>query len=166
MKRVHIVGRKNHGKTTLIVELLEEFRRRGVRAGSVKHSAHYHELDPPGKDSYLHRQAGADPAAIVSNNLIGMFLARHPATDCYARMAPLFADCAVVLVEGDIEASAVKLEVWRAERGTVPLARERGDIRAVISDDQPDVTSSIWPRSDLAALADRILGLAATGGTP
>ena len=57
MNRIHIVGRKNHGKTTLIVEVLAEFHRRGIRVGAIKHSAHRRELDPPGKDSYRHREA-------------------------------------------------------------------------------------------------------------
>lgn len=29
MKRLHVIGGKNHGKTTLIVELVREFARRG-----------------------------------------------------------------------------------------------------------------------------------------
>jgi hypothetical protein len=30
MKRLHIIGGKNHGKTTLVVELVKELTRRGV----------------------------------------------------------------------------------------------------------------------------------------
>lgn len=51
MKLIHIVGRQNHGKTTLIVELLEEFARQAIVVGTIKHSSHAHELDRPGKDS-------------------------------------------------------------------------------------------------------------------
>jgi molybdopterin-guanine dinucleotide biosynthesis protein B len=157
MNRIHIVGRKNHGKTTLIVELLEEFRRRGVSVGSVKHSAHRHELDPPGKDSYRHRAAGANPAAIVSRNLVGVFVRRDEITDCYAVIGPLFSGCKLVLVEGDIDARAPKIEVWRACRGTPCLATERDDILAVVSDDSPPVSLPVWPRGDIAHLADRLL---------
>ena len=52
MKRLHIVGGKNHGKTTLIMELVKELNRRGQTVGTIKHTHHQHELDVPGKDSY------------------------------------------------------------------------------------------------------------------
>lgn len=159
MKRVHIVGRKNHGKTTLIVELLEEFRRQGIRVGSIKHSAHRHELDLPGKDSYRHREAGANPAAIVSRSLIGVFVPRDEATDAYATIAPLFAQCALVLVEGDIHAAAPKIEVWRECQETNCLANERDDILAVVSNDAPPVSAPIWPRQGLARIAENLLEL-------
>ena len=55
--------KNDRGKTTLLIELVEELTRRGVRVGTIKHSSHSHELDTPGKDSFRHRQAGATPAA-------------------------------------------------------------------------------------------------------
>lgn len=160
MRRIHIVGRRNHGKTALIVDLLGEFRRRGIRVGSIKHSAHRHELDPPGKDSYRHREAGADPAGIISRNLMAVFVPRSADDNCYDRLAPLFADCELVLVEGDIEATGTKIEVWRAAMGTTCLVGEHCDIRAIVSDDQPEANVQVWPRSDLGLLADRLLALA------
>ncbi len=157
---VHIVGRKNHGKTTLVVDLVTEFCRRDVRVGTIKHSRHWHDLDAPGKDSHRHRDAGANPAAIVTADALGVFLRREPGADSYARLAPWFADCDLVLIEGDLEASGLKLEVWRAAAGTPCLASEYPQIAAVVSDDAPAVDVPVWPRSDVAALADRVLALA------
>lgn len=158
MNRIHIVGRKNHGKTTLIVELLHELRARGVRVGSIKHSSHAHELDTPGKDSHRHRQAGAEPASIVTPDSIGLFLPR-PATSVYDLLEPLYADCELVVVEGNIDAVGIKIEVWRAEMGTPCLASERSDIAAVISDDQPPVSTPVWPRGAVTRIVDRIVAL-------
>ena len=64
--RIHVVGRRNHGKTTLLVELVEELCRRGLRVGTLKHSSHTHELDTPGKDSHRHRLAGLNAAVRAS----------------------------------------------------------------------------------------------------
>lgn len=153
---IHIVGRKNHGKTTLVVDLVREFCRRNIRVGTIKHSRHAHELDTPGKDSHRHRQAGGNPAAILTQDSIGVFLHRDEGDDCYQRLAPLFADCDLVLVEGDIEAGGINVEVWRQTMGTPCLAAERGDITAVVSDDQPPVTVPVWPRNDLTRLAEQI----------
>ena len=62
------------------------------------------------------------------------------------------------LVEGNHTAEgAEKIEVWRAATGTAPIASERGDIRAVITDDPLETGAPIWPRADVPAIADRIL---------
>ena len=157
MKRIHIVGRQNHGKTRLTVELIRELTQRGYRTGSVKHSSHVHELDTPGKDSFRHRQAGANPAAIVTTELIGLYLPITDDTDFYARLAVFYADCDLVLVEGNIDHQGVKIEVWREEVGGDCLASQRKDILAVVTDDQPDVDVPLWPRSDVSALADKVV---------
>jgi molybdopterin-guanine dinucleotide biosynthesis protein B len=156
MNRIHIVGRRNHGKTTLVVDLVREFCRRGIRVGTIKHSRHAHELDSPGKDSYLHRAAGGQPAAVITHDSIGVFMNRDGGCD-YQRLEPLFADCQLVVVEGHIDAPGIKLEVWRAEMNSPCLAAERDDIAAVITDDHPDVSGPIWPRRDVARLVDLIL---------
>ncbi len=118
MKRIHIVGRKNNGKTKLVMDLVGEMVRRGLRVGTIKHSPHNHELDVPGKDSFRQREAGANPAAIVTQQLIGLFAPRDPDGDVYERLGAMFADCDLVLVEGDIEADGMKIEVWRETVGT------------------------------------------------
>ncbi|MHC4406466.1 MAG: molybdopterin-guanine dinucleotide biosynthesis protein B [Planctomycetota bacterium] len=160
MNRIHIVGKKNHGKTTLIVALIEELTRQGVRVGAIKHSAHAHELDTPGKDSYRQRRAGARPAAVVTADLIGLYVPRTPKTDFYELVAPMFRGCDLVLVEGHLDCDGVKVEVWRREAGETCLAAGRSDVAAVVSDDQPEVDVPVWPRSDLPRLAANVRALA------
>ena len=70
---------------------------RRSRAGTIKHTSHAHELDTPGKDSFRHRQAGADPVAIVSKDLIGVYLPRDPRADFYDCLVGIFAGCDLVL---------------------------------------------------------------------
>lgn len=142
-----------------MVELIEEFTRRGVRIGSIKYSAHVHEPDQPGKDSYRHRRAGANPAAFVTRDVVGVFLRRDAGTDIYAQVAPLFADCEFVLVEGDFQHPGLKIEVWRATIDGSCLAAEHAGMAAVVTDDQPKVAVPIWSRHDVPGVADRILAL-------
>ncbi|MGW8188468.1 MAG: molybdopterin-guanine dinucleotide biosynthesis protein B, partial [Desulfobacterales bacterium] len=40
-----IVGKSGSGKTTLIEKLVPELKRRGLRIGTIKHSAHKIEMD-------------------------------------------------------------------------------------------------------------------------
>ena len=157
MQCIHIVGRQNHGKTTLMVELLKELTRRGLRPGTLKHTSHSHELDMPGKDSFRHRQSGANPVAIVSKDLIGVYLPRDPEADFYESLAPMFADCDLVLVEGHLDGPGTKIEVYRQSVGGVPLAAERTGIMAVVSDDPVSTRVPVWPRRDIVGLVDRIL---------
>ncbi len=158
---LHIIGRKNSGKTTLIVELLRELSARGLRVGSIKHTHHRHELDVPGKDSFRHREAGASPVAILSPNMTAVFRPHSPGDsgDSYAWLAPHFLDCNLVLVEGDSQVSGLKIEVWRAAAGTGPMANEDASILAVVSDDQVAVTQPIWPRANIAQVANLVLEL-------
>jgi molybdopterin-guanine dinucleotide biosynthesis protein MobB len=164
MQRIHIVGRKNHGKTQLVVELVEEFARRGLRVGTVKHTHHRHELDTPGKDSHRHRTSGAAVVGVVSQGMSAVFVptpANIGSRDRYAAMAPMFADCDIVLVEGDSQTDAPKVEVWREIQQTAALAADDASILAVVTDDLPDVRVPLLQRSDVPQLADWLLAHAA-----
>jgi molybdopterin-guanine dinucleotide biosynthesis adapter protein len=156
MRRIHIVGRQNHGKTTLIVELLSEYARQGIVVGSIKHTGHSHELDTPGKDSYRHRQAGARPAAAITADLIGLWIPSAAIADPYALIAPMFSSCQLVLVEGDVETPAIKIEVWRESVGSPPLAATHKGIHAIVSDDAPPSALPVWPRREVSRLTRRI----------
>ena len=166
--RVHIIGGKNHGKTTLLEELVVEFRSRGLRVGTIKHTHHHHELDTPGKDSHRHREAGAAVIGILSPSMSAIFRpteksdANEPRDpeQRYESLAPAFARCDVVLVEGDVRTTAPRVEVWRAERDAAPLANRGVDVVAVVTDDAIDVQAPVLPRADVTAVADFIWKLA------
>ena len=160
MKLIHIMGRQNHGKTTLIVDLVEEYKRRGVAVGTIKHSSHSHELDTPGKDSYRHRQAGASAAAVIASEMLGVWLPRDAGADPYAVLVPMFSACRLVLVEGHIDAEGTKIEVWREAVGGPCLAETHHEIRAIVTDDAVETHVPLWPRHDIARLARNLLDLA------
>lgn len=163
MKRLHIVGGKNHGKTTLVIDLVRAFVARDIRVGTIKHTHHRHELDVPGKDSFRHREAGASAVGILSPSLSAMFVPTAAGLDRgddrYAAFEPLFAHCEFVLVEGDSQASAPKIEVWRSAVGAPALAYIDDSILAVVTDDAiaPPPSAPILLRSDIHSLTDWIL---------
>lgn len=160
MKRIHIIGRKNHGKTQLVVELVEEFTRSGLRVGTIKHTHHNHELDTPGKDSHRHRTAGAAMVGILSGNMHAVFVPTEQlpsGDDSYAMLASMFTPCDLVIVEGDSQTCAPKIEVWRAALGTEPLAAQDGTVLAVVTNDPLDIDASKQQRADVPKLAKWIL---------
>ncbi len=166
MNLIHIVGRKNNGKTRLIVELIQEMRRRGFRVGSIKHSGHTHELDKPGKDSYYHREAGGEPAAVITADQLAVYLPLRKGDEPIKVLAPLFAGTDLVLVEGYIHGPGKKVEVWRKEIGSRPICHESNDIIAVVTDDAIDTTLPAWPRKDMNIVADGICRLAGLDWPP
>lgn len=161
MRRIHIIGRKNSGKTTLVSDLVAHFASQGRRIGTVKHTHHQHELDTPGKDSYAHRQAGSAVVGILTPGMTAVFRPssndRHDTDDRYEWLAPLYADCDFVIVEGNSQTTAPKLEVWRAATGTTPMAANDRSIAAVITDDALPITHAIIARANIDVIAAHVL---------
>lgn len=160
MNRLHIIGRKNHGKTTLVVELIDQLTRRGLRVGSIKHTHHRHELDVPGKDSHRHRTAGAAVVGVLSKGLSAVYLPKVGTdgdADPYSALAASFAGCDLVLVEGDSKTTAPKIEVWRSAVGSPPLAVEDQQILAIVTDDATPLDAHTLPRSDTKPLVDWVV---------
>jgi molybdopterin-guanine dinucleotide biosynthesis protein B len=166
MKVFGIAGYKNAGKTTLVVELLQEFRLRGIRVGTIKHAHHEFDIDHPGKDSFLHREAGAEEVIVVS--------ARRWAHICelesrdeptLEELLPRFGDLDLVLVEGYKHGTHRKLELRRAGVDAPELASADASIRAIVSD-QPlaNALVPVLDRADVAVIADFILEQAAAPG--
>lgn len=69
---VSFVGYSNSGKTTFLVKVIKELKKRGYRLGVIKHDGHDFEIDHVGTDTWRHRQAGADVVCIASNHKIAV----------------------------------------------------------------------------------------------
>jgi len=160
-RRIHIVGRKNHGKTTVLTELVRELTDLGLAIGTIKHTDHVHDIDTPATDSHRHYEAGGAPAAIISKEVIGTFLPRGDGHDPYAMLAPLYGDVDLVLVEGQRGTGNPTFEVWRAELSDAPMALEDESIRLLITDDEPPegVRCPVTGRDQLGDLASALSAL-------
>ena len=66
MRVFGVVGWKNNGKTTLVERLVAYLTAQGYRVSTVKHAHHEVDLDQPGKDTWRHRQAGADEVVLAT----------------------------------------------------------------------------------------------------
>ncbi len=157
MNVLHIVGRKGHGKTTLVVDLVRELTGRGVRVGTIKHCGHNHELDTPRKDSFQHREAGAATVAAVTPGLTAVFMRCDGKHDAYAPIRTSFRECDLVLIEGDRSGPGPKVEVWRETIGSPLLAPELEGVIAIVTDDPVESALPHWPRGNVRALADQVL---------
>jgi len=110
-----IVGWKNSGKTTLLEGLVRELSRRGFKVSTIKHAHHAFDIDVPGKDSYRHREAGAQEVIVASGQRWALMheLRGTPEPDLAGLLSHL-APCDLVLIEGFKSERHSKIEVLRA----------------------------------------------------
>ncbi len=145
---VSVVGYSNSGKTTLIEKLLTEFQRRGYRVGTIKHDAHGFELDHPGKDTWRHRQAGAQAVVISSPSRWALIrdVERELNLD---EIAAHLSDLDLIIAEGYKRGNKPKIEVYRARQGTQPLCTSDDRLIAVATDNLEWVKKQAaqWPVS-------------------
>ena len=62
-----IVGWKNSGKTYFAQKLINYFNSKNLKVASIKHAHREFNIDNPGTDSYLHRQAGSQEVVVSSS---------------------------------------------------------------------------------------------------
>ena len=164
MRIFGLAGWSGSGKTTLMTALIPEFVARGVTVSTIKHAHHAFDVDQPGKDSWLHRQAGASEVMVVSERRWALMRelrgAPEPALDeLVARMAPVD----LLLVEGFKRHPHPKIEVYRPSLGKPPLHPDDPFVVAVACDEAlPGLgLSQLAPRwlplGEAAAIADFIL---------
>lgn len=166
MKPIQIVGQPGCGKTTFIVEIIKELLKRNIKVGTIKHSAHNHELDKPGKDSYLHRAAGAAPVSMITKNMAAIYLPKEKDQSPQTFLEKYYTGVDIVLIEGWISGPYDKIEVWRNESGRQPLFYEIKNVKAFVHNGQcnpPDIQFAkkncitLFKRSNLLQIVDCLM---------
>ncbi len=152
-----IVGKSEVGKTTFLEKLIPEMRRRGYRVGTLKHDAHDHfEMDYEGKDTWRHREAGAQTVAIGSPSRFALTKKVETELDLDTIVATYFCDEDLVLTEGYKSGNKAKIEICRKELQSEPLCSPADRLIAVISDFPVEVTVPLFDLGDIPGVADFI----------
>lgn len=167
MRAIGFAGWSGAGKTTLLSKLIPEFTGRGLRVATLKHAHHAFDVDHPGKDSYLHRQAGASEVIVSSSR---RWVQIHEVgEDGEARLPDLLrllSPCDLVIVEGFKREVHPKLEVHRAANGRPPLHPDDPRIVGIASDVAfPDAPVPVVVLDDIATIADLVISRAEPLGT-
>jgi len=123
------------GKTTLLMQLIPLLRATGLRSGLIKHGHHTFEIDTPGKDSDLLRQAGAVQVVVASarRTLLIKASSQEPELQTLVhQMASSELD--IILVEGFKHHPIAKIELHRPSLGYPLLCQKDRTIIAVATD--------------------------------
>ena len=64
---IGIIGWKNSGKTFFAQRIIKKLTQKGINVASIKRAHHDFDIDKPGTDSYLHRQAGSQEVVVSSS---------------------------------------------------------------------------------------------------
>ncbi len=121
IRLVSVVGKKNSGKTTLIVALASEYARRGRVVGTLKHGTHPAKLDQEGTDTWRHMHEGSAERVLIESSGYRALIQRleeeeDPTT--LARRYMLGTD--IVIAEGFTKHPIPKIEVYRRDAHAEP----------------------------------------------
>jgi molybdopterin-guanine dinucleotide biosynthesis protein B len=159
MRIIGLAGWSGSGKTTLITKALPRLIARGLKVSTLKHAHHGFDLDQPGKDSFMHRAAGATEVIISSARRFAILheLREEPEwdlPDLLAKLAPVD----LVLVEGYKRDPFPKLEIHRKANGKPLLYPDDRHVVAVASDTPlPQVPLPVIGLDDIERIVDVLI---------
>jgi molybdopterin-guanine dinucleotide biosynthesis protein B len=160
MKVIGLAGWSGSGKTTLMMRLLPELIGRGITVSTMKHAHHNFDIDQPGKDSYVHRSAGATEVVVASVNRWALMHENRGAPEpSAAELIQHMTPVDLLIIEGFKREPHPKIEVYRQANSKPLIHPEDPHIVAVASDTAlPQVTLPVLPLDDIGAIADFVLG--------
>jgi len=135
MKVIGLAGWSGAGKTTLLTRVMPLLVEQGLRISVIKHAHHKFDVDVPGKDSWRHRQAGAQEVLVASGMRWALMHELRGGRE--PRLPELLGKLSrvdLVIVEGYKSEPHRKIEVYRAANGKPFLFPEDDAIAGVVSD--------------------------------
>jgi len=137
---ISIIGKKDAGKTTLIVALATEMRRK-LRVMTLKHGTHAADMDQRGKDTWRHWNEGKAERVLLEAPGERVLFERTDRDGDPMSLARRYLDGAdIVLAEGFSAYPLPKIEVYRMACGDKPIydpSRDNADQWVAVLTDNP-----------------------------
>jgi molybdopterin-guanine dinucleotide biosynthesis protein B len=161
MKVIGLAGWSGAGKTTLLARAIPLLAESGLRVSVIKHAHHTFDVDVPGKDSWRHREAGAEEVLVSSGHRWALMHelrgAREPRLpDLLKKMSRVD----LVVVEGYKSEPHRKIEVYRAANNKPFLFPGDAGIAGIVSDVAVETTLPTAHLDDIPAVAAMLRRLA------
>lgn len=132
-----IVGSKsNVGKTKVLCDIIRELKERGYKVATIKHDVHGFDIDHPGKDTWLHAQAGADIVSISSKRKMAIIekLEKEYTLD---EMIQKIKGVDIIITEGYKSEKLPKIEVYRKEITNKIISKDE-DLFGIVTNEKLD----------------------------
>ena len=155
---VSIVSKKNSGKTTLLVKLIPELKKRGYTVGTLKHDTHGFDIDHEGKDTWRHKKAGSDVVVISCPWKISLIKDVEKECSIDELVENFFMDTDIVITEGYKRADKPKIELFRKAAHDEPVysSSKNSTLIAMISDVDIHIDVPVLHIDDIKGIADFI----------
>jgi molybdopterin-guanine dinucleotide biosynthesis adapter protein len=154
MKVIGVAGWSGAGKTTLISRVIPHLRQQGLRVSVIKHAHHAFDVDVPGKDSWVHRQSGAEEVLVSSARRWALMhelrgAAEPELPELLRKMSPVD----LVVIEGFKSEPHPRIEVYRRDSGKPPLFPDDPAIAAIATDAVIETALPVVDLEDIPAVA-------------
>ena len=154
MKVIGVAGWSGAGKTTLISRVIPYLREQGLRVSVIKHAHHEFDVDVPGKDSWVHRQSGAEEVLVSSANRWAlMHELRGAAEPSLPELLKKMSPVDLLIVEGFKSEPYRKIEVHRKDSGKPPLFPDDPAIVCIATDAEIETALPVAHLDDIPAVA-------------
>jgi molybdopterin-guanine dinucleotide biosynthesis protein B len=154
MKVIGLAGWSGAGKTTLLARIVPYFLAQGLRVSVIKHAHHSFDVDVPGKDSWVHREAGATEVLVSSGKRWALMHELRGAAE--PRLPELLAKMSrvdLVIVEGFKSEPHRKIEVHRLANGKAMLFPDDPAIVGIATDAKVETALPVVHLDDIPAIA-------------
>jgi molybdopterin-guanine dinucleotide biosynthesis adapter protein len=154
MKVIGVAGWSGAGKTTLISRVIPYLRGQGLRVSVIKHAHHDFDVDVPGKDSWVHRQSGAEEVLVSSANRWALMhelrgAAEPSLPELLRKMSPVD----LLMVEGFKSEPYRKIEVHRRDSGKPLLFPDDPAIACIATDAVIETALPVAHLDDIPSVA-------------
>jgi len=157
---ISIVGKSSSGKTLFIEKLIPRLKEMGLSVGTIKHDVHGFDIDHPGKDTWRHKQAGAELVLISSPWKLALIKDVEEERELDQLREEYISGIDLALTEGYKSGDKPKLEIFRPEMHEEQLCTGEGDnlLTTVINEECPDCEDGeIFSREKVTEVAELIV---------
>jgi molybdopterin-guanine dinucleotide biosynthesis protein B len=134
--------------------VIPHLRGTGLRVSVIKHAHHSFDVDVPGKDSWRHREAGAEEVLVSSGRRWALMHELRGARE--PRLPELLKKMSrvdLVVVEGYKNEPHRKIEVYRADNGKPFLFPDDAGVVGIVSDVAVETSLPTAHLDDIPAVA-------------
>jgi len=154
MKVIGLAGWSGAGKTTLLTRVIPHLRAGGLRVSVIKHAHHKFDIDTPGKDSWRHREAGAEEVLVSSGNRWALMHELRGGREPHlAELLQKLSRVDLVVIEGYKTEPHRKIEVYRAANEKPLLFPTDPDIVGIAADVTVETRLPVAHLDDIAGIA-------------